>query len=107
MAVAECCLGTGRAPVGAEVDIVSDDARRDFLLFGEDQTRVIVSAAASNGHALLEIARRHGIPAEVIGRVGGDRLVIGNDVDLSLSDVEEVYMTSIGERMEREESGLF
>jgi phosphoribosylformylglycinamidine synthase len=96
--------------MGAEVDIVQDGAdgmRRDFLLFGEDQSRVIVSAAAADGHSLMEIARKHGVPAAVIGRVGGERLLIGKEVDLSVREMARAYMGSIGDRMEKEEVGLF
>ena len=107
MALAECCLGTGIALIGAEIDIVPDGVRSDFLLFGEDQSRAIVSAAAAAAHSLMEIARKHQVPAAVIGRVGGDRLVIGKEIDLSVSEMAQAYMRSIGDRMEKEEAGLF
>jgi phosphoribosylformylglycinamidine synthase II len=107
VALAECCIGTGRGLMGAEVDIVPDGVRKDFLLFGEDQSRAIVSAAASDGHSLMEIARKHQVPAAVIGRVGGERLVIGKEVDLAVSEMAQAYTRAIGDRMETEESGLF
>ena len=107
VALAECCMGTGSDLVGAEIDIATDGVRSDFLLFGEDQSRVVVSAAAVDGHSLMEIARKHHVPAVVIGRVGGDRLVIGKEIDLSVSEMAQAYMRSIGDRMEKEEVGLF
>jgi phosphoribosylformylglycinamidine synthase len=107
VALAECCMGTGIALIGAEIDIVPDGVRSDFLLFGEDQSRGIVSAAAAEAHSLMEIARKHQVPAAVIGRVGGDRLVIGKEIDLSVSEMAQAYMRSIGDRMEKEEAGLF
>ena len=105
--LAECCIGTGTGSVGAEVDIVPDGIRADFQLFGEDQARVVVSAAAANGHALLEIAGKHRVPASVIGRVGGDRLVIGKYLSLRVSEMSEAYTNVIGTIMESEEAGLF
>jgi phosphoribosylformylglycinamidine synthase II len=107
VALAECCMGTGRVVIGAEVDIVVDDVRSDFLLFGEDQSRVIVSTAAADGHSLMEMARKHRVPAAVIGRVGGERLVIGKEIDLGVREMAEAYMRAIGDRMENEEAGLF
>lgn len=107
VALAESCMGTGRTLIGAEVDIVADGIRSDFVLFGEDQARVIVSAAAADGHSLMEIARKHRVPAAVIGRVGGDRLVIGKEIDLGVNDMARAYMRAIGDRMEKEEAGLF
>jgi hypothetical protein len=50
--------------MGAEIDIVPDGERIDFLLFGEDQSRAIVSAAAVDAHSLLEMARKHGCPPQ-------------------------------------------
>jgi phosphoribosylformylglycinamidine synthase len=110
VALAECCIGTGGTLMGAEVEIVHDavdGVRKDFMLFGEDQSRVIVSAAAADGHSLMEIARKHRVPAAVIGRVGGDRLLIGKEIDLSVREIAQVYMKAIGDRMEKEEVGLF
>ena len=107
VALAECCIGTGANPVGAEIDIVGEGLRKDFGLFGEDQSRAVVSAAASNGHAIMELAREHRVPAAVIGRVGGTRLVIGKEIDIAVSDLARAYTHAIGERMESEESGLF
>jgi phosphoribosylformylglycinamidine synthase len=107
VALAECCMGTGTMLMGAEIDIVPDGGRIDFLLFGEDQSRAIVSAAAADAHSVMEMARKHGVPAAVIGRVGGDRLQIGKEIDLSVSEMAGAYMRSIGDRMEKEEAGLF
>jgi phosphoribosylformylglycinamidine synthase subunit PurL len=107
VALAESCIGTGASTIGAEVDTALEGIRADFKLFGEDQSRVIVSAPAVKGHAVLEIARKHRVPAAVIGRVGGNRLAIGSDVDIPVAELEHAYMSAIGDRMEREESGLF
>ena len=107
VALAESCIGTGLGEIGAEVEIVGEGLREDFLLFGEDQSRAIVSAAPSDGHAVLEIARKHGVPAVVIGRVGGSTLAIGNSVSVAVRDLAEAYMGAIGATMEKEEAGLF
>jgi phosphoribosylformylglycinamidine synthase len=46
------------------------------LLFGESQSRVIVSVPASRVDRVLQIAHEMSVPAERIGAVGGERLVI-------------------------------
>ena len=107
VALAECCMGAGARLVGAEVDVSGAGVRQDFLLFGEDQTRAIVSAGAAGAHTVLEIAGKHRVPAEVMGRVGGDRLMIGKEVDLDVREMARAYSGAIGNLMEREESGLF
>ncbi len=45
-------------------------------LFGESPSRLVVTARPRHAPALVLLARQHGLPVEVIGSVGGDRLVI-------------------------------
>jgi phosphoribosylformylglycinamidine synthase len=45
-------------------------------LFGESPSRVVVSCRPRFVPALLLVARQHGLPAEELGVVGGDRLVV-------------------------------
>jgi phosphoribosylformylglycinamidine synthase len=54
--------------MGADVDLSSWAALPTrALLFGEAQGRVVVSSA--NADAVLAIAKRHGVPARVVGKV--------------------------------------
>ncbi|MEE9173294.1 MAG: AIR synthase-related protein, partial [candidate division NC10 bacterium] len=55
--------------------------RRDAVLFGESQSRVVVSTQASNQERVLSLAKESGVAAEVIGTVGGDRLVVEVEAD--------------------------
>jgi phosphoribosylformylglycinamidine synthase len=45
-------------------------------LFGEAPSRLVVTCRPAACAALLELARQHGLPAEDLGAIGGDRLVI-------------------------------
>jgi phosphoribosylformylglycinamidine synthase len=45
--------------------------RRDALLFGESQSRIIVSLSESMLEALRGLAAGERVPLQVIGRVGG------------------------------------
>jgi phosphoribosylformylglycinamidine synthase len=77
VALAECCIMDEDAPIGASVDLSGWAALpQRALLFGEAQGRVIVSTP--DPAAVLAIARRHGVPATEIGKVGasGAPLVI-------------------------------
>jgi phosphoribosylformylglycinamidine synthase len=68
VALAECCIGQAELPMGAQVDLSAWAALpRRALLFGEAQGRVVVSTASAD--AVLETARKHGVPAHVIGTV--------------------------------------
>jgi len=82
VALAECCISeliareTPRL-TGAAVDLSGvPTARLDALLFGETQSRVIVSTRAANADALLQAAREKGVPALRLGTVGGSSLAI-------------------------------
>ena len=77
VALAECCIIGAR---GASVALSSAQGQRsDVLLFGEGVGRILASLPAFNLSALLQLARRFAVPVQVLGSVGGDRLVIGAD----------------------------
>jgi phosphoribosylformylglycinamidine synthase subunit PurL len=65
--------------------------RADAVLFGESQSRIMVSLPAANWDALAEIARRHAVPLYRLGETGGDRVAIDGYVDLPLSAALETY----------------
>jgi len=101
VALAECCVIAAEDRIGASIDTGKiNGVREDFLLFGEDQSRVVVSADRVHGHRVLELARKHGIDAYVIGRVGGDRLTINGSVSVPVGDILEAYSRSIGAAMQ-------
>lgn len=95
VALAESCLFGG---LGARI-WVRDPIRPDALLFGESQSRVIVSAPPQTKAAIEAEARRFGLAASLLGRVGGDRLQINDWIDLPLEQIREVYESAIPRRM--------
>jgi phosphoribosylformylglycinamidine synthase len=97
VALAECCMGDGG--LGAGIEVPADGVREDMALFGEDQSRVIVSARPGHGHRVLEIARKFGVPAETIGRVGGSRLTINSRIDLEVGVLAGAYFEAIERKM--------
>jgi phosphoribosylformylglycinamidine synthase len=75
VALAECCISSEDRRLGAVVTLPIGRLRRDAVMFGESQSRVVLSATAANREAVLEHARQRSVPAEVIGGVGGARFV--------------------------------
>ncbi len=81
VALAECCFaddesGDG-ACLGAEIDLASDDAPENaVLLFNETQGRIVISAKPEQTPEILELARRGGVPAQRLGRVWPEALII-------------------------------
>ncbi|PYR47624.1 MAG: phosphoribosylformylglycinamidine synthase subunit PurL [Acidobacteria bacterium] len=106
IALAECCFDT---PYGADVNVpgvrLPEAAFSDIAtFFGESASRAIVSAEPEHAGELLAKASAAGVPASIIGTVGGDRVRIAVDgrclVDTSLSDAERVWSTTIEEYFE-------
>ncbi len=72
VALAEAAMWSG---LGADVRIpITSSPAVD--LFGESPSRIVASARPRNAATLVALARERGIPAEIIGTVAGDRLVI-------------------------------
>jgi phosphoribosylformylglycinamidine synthase len=58
------------------VQLPLDALRLDALLFGESQSRVVLSVKPEMADQVLNRAWDSGVPAMKIGTVGGDRFVI-------------------------------
>ena len=86
VALAEACLAP-ESPLGAEVSVDPEGMRADALLFGEGQARILVSIAPDDVALLKRAAQARGVPVEVLGTVGGDRLKVGGFIDLGLSTI--------------------
>jgi phosphoribosylformylglycinamidine synthase len=103
--LAECCIDTG---FGVQVDLPAVTSVAEFsdiaTLFSESASRVVVSVAPGAEVRLLELARRHNVPARRIGIVAGSRIqvtIAGRRViDESLTDVERTWNTAIERHFE-------
>lgn len=74
--LAECCISGPELMLGAVVKLTRGRIRKDAVLFGESQSRVVISAKPVHRQAILAQAMRFGVPVEVIGAVSGDRLIV-------------------------------
>jgi phosphoribosylformylglycinamidine synthase len=72
--LAECTFLSGQK-TGCSVNL-SDSLRTDALLFGETQSRIIVTAPTQNLSRLLNLAKKKGVKAQQIGETGGDKIEI-------------------------------
>jgi phosphoribosylformylglycinamidine synthase len=72
VALAECAMW---GDLGATVRI-ADTHSPAVDLFGESPSRLVLSCRPRYAAALVLLGRQHGLPIEVVGSVGGDRLVI-------------------------------
>lgn len=78
VALAEMAVRSG---VGCTIGAV--DGRRG--LFGEHPSRVLV--ATSQPEEVMAAAAGAGVDAHILGSAGGDRLVLGDRIDLAVADL--------------------
>ena len=104
VALTECCVSNPGHPVGAVIKLQPHGLRRDALLFGESQSRVILSVSPAKAGLVLKQAAALNVPAAVIGSVGGSKLAIevekderGSAVrlDADLSRLHEIWAHSL------------
>jgi phosphoribosylformylglycinamidine synthase len=63
----------------------------DALLFGETQSRIVISTSAINAGKVLAQAKLLGIPAVKIGTVGGSALEIKTGTAAFTADLRELH----------------
>ncbi|MGE0469876.1 MAG: phosphoribosylformylglycinamidine synthase subunit PurL [Nitrospira sp.] len=74
--LAECCMSGPEQTFGAVLRLTRGRLRKDAVIFGESQSRVVISATPVHRQAILDHATRYGVPVEVIGAISGTRLVM-------------------------------
>jgi phosphoribosylformylglycinamidine synthase II len=99
VALAECCLA---GKVGAEV-VLTENLKPSSLLFGETQSRIIVTIRKEKLDFVLQLLKNMQVPYKVLGNVGGEVLSIagaGWKVNLGLQEMTEKYRGAIACLME-------
>ena len=68
--------------------------RADALLFGESQSRMLLSVRRRYLGHLRDLARREDVPLAVLGEVRGQSLVIGDVLEFSVETARERWRTT-------------
>ncbi len=81
--------------IGMNIDLPSLGLPPEFVLFGEDASRVVISCDRDNVGRIQQVALKYGIVAEVIGETASERIEIKLDgrvvVSAAISELREVY----------------
>lgn len=89
--------------IGAEIDLSSfGDIRLEALLYGETQTRVVISVAEKAVAKVISLAESLGVPARQIGRVGGQHLRIkagARDLSWAVAELHDGWWNAIARAM--------
>ena len=106
--VAESCITQQIARetprlIGATVDLSAfTDTRLDALLFGETQSRVIITCKPLDATKVIERAKLMGVPAARIGTVGGEVLTVktaGGEFTAPVSELHDAWWNAIARAM--------
>ncbi len=80
--LAECAFQHG---IGANVDLASDGLVPEFVLFGEDASRILVSCDPNTVERIKQVAVKYALSAEHIGHTASGHLEIQVDGKLAIS----------------------
>ncbi len=73
--------------------------RHDMLLFSESQSRVLVTVASEAADAFVAAAKQAGVPAQVLGQVGGQKYAVKVNeqpsINLDLTAIEKAWREAI------------
>jgi len=91
VALAECCMSNGEVQVGATIKLPISAA----ALFGETQSRIVLSASPANAEKILAA----GLPVKKLGTTGGDQLRIGK-LAWDVAKLRKAWWMAIGRVMD-------
>ncbi|MFI5366826.1 MAG: AIR synthase related protein, partial [Candidatus Binatia bacterium] len=99
VALAECCISGPTLGPGAAIEL-EGAIRPDALLFGESQSRIIVSLRRRHLLRLRELATAADVPLSLLGEVRGRRLVISPLIDLDLHELRRAWSEALPRRLD-------
>ena len=87
VAIAESAIIGG---LGAVVD-EAPGKRWDAAMFGESQSRILLSVSSENVNAVEVLAKASTVPMKVIGSVGGNSLTFGKSISIPLAAADDAW----------------
>ncbi|MEK4848290.1 phosphoribosylformylglycinamidine synthase subunit PurL [Paenibacillus sp. FSL H7-0756] len=95
-ALAESCIS---GSTGANIELSAGGLRPDVALFSESQSRIILTSAPEHAEELKAAVAAYGVPVEIIGTVGGERLRVTLDgssaLDEAVSELKTIWEDAI------------
>jgi phosphoribosylformylglycinamidine synthase len=106
VALVESALPGG---IGLSVRFPGQQLALEFLLFGEDASRVVLSCDPIHLPRIKQVAEEYGVFADVLGETGSDRVEISVDgqsvISASIAELRDAYEGAL-ERALRTEPGV-
>ncbi len=88
LAVAEMALAGNK---GVVLEAANGSVPLHAWLFGEDQARYLVAVSAHDADAFVQAAHVAGVPAQIVGTVGGDSVKLGNEAPITLAELRQTH----------------
>lgn len=83
-------------PENVGFDITSDaEVRTDAFLFGESQSRVVISVSKSKETAFIDFASQHNVPVSTLGHVTKSEIRVDDASFGFINDFKKLYDTSL------------
>jgi len=96
--------------IGMSVDLMSHGLPPEFVLFGEDASRVIISCDRDKLSAIQQVALKYGIAAELIGETVPERIEIRLDgrpvVSATVSELRDLHEGALERALQAEPSAV-
>jgi phosphoribosylformylglycinamidine synthase len=92
VAVAESCIAGDIGFAGG----LAGSGRWDAALFGEQQSRIIMSVSPSDRETVEGICAEEGAPVAFLGQVGGDSLVVEGLLDVQVERIADAWKGGLG-----------
>jgi phosphoribosylformylglycinamidine (FGAM) synthase-like enzyme len=82
----------------------------EFVLFGEDASRIVISCDPANVARIKQIAAKHGISADVLGETVSGNLEIKVDgravISASVAELRDVYENALEQALRTEPAAM-
>ncbi|MBS4035046.1 MAG: phosphoribosylformylglycinamidine synthase subunit PurL [Ignavibacterium sp.] len=101
-ALAECCIINQEKQIGCEVELPIK-SRKDFSLFSESQSRILISVSPSNKPELERELKLSKIKYTQLGFVNGSSMNLKDFFDISIRELSNIYFNTILRIMSGEE----
>jgi len=69
--------------------------RTDALLFGETQSRIVISISPDNREKIESLCRKRGVSCTLLGQVKGDALIINDYINAGIRELTDLYTRAI------------
>ena len=107
VALAESAFRDG---VGLKVDLAAQGLPAEFVLFGEDASRVVISCDRGNLPGIQQVAVKYGLSSDVIGETVGERVEIRIDgqlvVSVPVAELSEEYEGALERALKSEPAAV-